>query len=144
MQLWRDVAGKEVIELFGKRDPVCGVKVKKNTASRSEALSETRFLEVMVMKRALVLFAASLGLSSPALADDFGYGHMMSDGGGLLMWFLILLVVAAIIFFVIQSTKSRDRDRSSGETALDILKKRYARGEIGKEEFDEKKAHLQQ
>jgi putative membrane protein len=96
------------------------------------------------MRKALLLIVASVGLAVPALADGFGYGHMMNDGGGVLMWFLILLVVAAIIYFVIQSTKSRDRDRSSGETALDILKKRYARGEIGKEEFDEKKAHLQQ
>jgi putative membrane protein len=40
------------------------------------------------------------------------------------------------------------RDSSRGaagppaETALDVLKKRYARGEIGKQEFEEKKRDL--
>jgi len=96
------------------------------------------------MRRALLLFAVSAGFALPAFADSFGYGHMMGNGGGVLMWFLILIAVAAIVYFLVQSTKSRDRERSSGETALDILKKRYARGEISKEEFDEKKVHLQQ
>lgn len=100
--------------------------------------------EVIAVRRALLVFIVSIGLVLPALADDFGYGHMMNNGGGVFMWLIILLAVAAVIYVVLQSMKSRDRDRSSGETALDILRKRYARGEISKEEFDEKKGHLQQ
>jgi putative membrane protein len=70
------------------------------------------------------------------------YGSSMHGsgmfGGGLvmiLMWLVPIVLVVALIVFL---TK-RPGFGSGKKTALDILKERYARGEIGKDEFDQSK-----
>jgi putative membrane protein len=83
-----------------------------------------------------------------------GYGPGMMGwgyGGG---WFssiigIIFLVAVVIgVFFLIRwmitaSSKQGGRESGAGESALEILRKRYARGEINKEEFEEKKKDLE-
>jgi len=73
-----------------------------------------------------------------------GYGsHMMNFGyGGGFMWVLLLVVLGVLIYFLLQASKPKSPDRSVRETSLDILKKRYAKGEITKEEFDRIKADI--
>ena len=46
------------------------------------------------------------------------------------------------IYFLLQASKSKGFGDSIIETPLDILKKRYAKGEIDKEEFECKKKDL--
>jgi putative membrane protein len=73
-----------------------------------------------------------------------GPWHMMAYGyGGLFMWILFLVVLAIVVYFVMQSTRSRSLGGASQETPMDILKKRYARGEITKEEFEGMKKDLE-
>ena len=47
------------------------------------------------------------------------------------------------IYFLLQVSKSKDSDVSNIETPLDMLKQRYASGEIDTEEFDRKKKDLE-
>jgi putative membrane protein len=54
----------------------------------------------------------------------------------ILWWIIIIIAVAALIKFVYQ------KESSGQKSALDILKERYARGEISKEEFQEKKRDI--
>lgn len=54
-----------------------------------------------------------------------------------LFWILIILGLVYLVKLIAGGEK-----RTTGETALDILKKRYAKGEISKEEFEEKKKDL--
>ncbi len=63
------------------------------------------------------------------------------------MWILFLIVIVVVVYFILQSTKPRSYDSSfrktPRETSIDILKRRYARGEITKEEFEQMKKDLQ-
>ncbi|MFH1314279.1 MAG: SHOCT domain-containing protein [Candidatus Eisenbacteria bacterium] len=100
------------------------------------------------MKVVIILIVMLLTVSVAALGDAGNSGHMgygdrmMSYGGGLLMWLIILIVAAIVVYAAFQLTRSRGQAGTTGETPLDILKKRYARGEITLEEFEEKKRHL--
>jgi len=76
-----------------------------------------------------------------------GFGNMMGDWGGfgilgwlsmLLLWLLLILGVVALIRYLGRSGKRSDE----GKSPLDILRERYARGEIGKKEFEEMKKDL--
>ncbi len=74
---------------------------------------------------------------------------MMNDmgwfGGGfgwlfmLLFWGLVILGLAALVRWLAQSSSGRTREK----TALDVLKERYARGEIDCEEFERKRTDLE-
>ncbi len=68
-------------------------------------------------------------------------GWGIGFGGGIFMilfWILIIVGIVYIVKIIAGGTKSEEKR----ESALDILKKRYARGEISKEEFEEKKKDL--
>ena len=70
---------------------------------------------------------------------DYGWG--MGFGGGLFMilfWILVIIGVVLIIKLVMRRTK----EGGGPETALDVLNKRYAKGEISKDEFEEKKKDI--
>lgn len=68
---------------------------------------------------------------------------MMFPGGGMFMGMipLIVLVVVAVWWFT-RGKGSRDRGRLPEDSPIEILKRRYAAGEITKEQFDSMKKDL--
>ena len=59
------------------------------------------------------------------------------------MWLIVLALVGVGIYLLLQVTKQKGSDDSTIVTALDNLKKRYAKGEIEKEKFDRRKKNLE-
>ena len=71
--------------------------------------------------------------------------HSWGMGVGMFFMFVpwVLTIVGLVLFF--KWVLNQMAPRQGGppvESALDILKKRYARGEINKEEYEEKKKDL--
>jgi len=68
-----------------------------------------------------------------------GMFYTCSRGWSLLFWILVILGIVVLVKWLIEKDK---KESQGGENALEILKKRYARGEIDKVEFEQKKKDL--
>ncbi len=69
----------------------------------------------------------------------WGWGGMML--GMVLFWALVVAGIVTLVRCAIGRGSARGHER--GNKALDILKERYARGEIEREEFEQKKRDLE-
>ncbi|MBU6471205.1 MAG: SHOCT domain-containing protein [Alphaproteobacteria bacterium] len=69
---------------------------------------------------------------------DFGWWWMLPFGH---FWLLVLLVVLVAVLFSRSTRRYPLPPRRSA--ALDLLEQRYARGEIGRDEYLEKKRDLE-
>lgn len=76
------------------------------------------------------------------MMNAYGWGW----GWGMLVmaifWILIIATVVLVLRWLLDQFKPGGTIPQREESALDILKKRYARGEIDKAEFEEKKKDL--
>ena len=72
--------------------------------------------------------------------------HMMDwnamRGGGIVMWILFIVVIGVVIYLLVGQAKQQ-RPRHDRTDPLDILKTRYARGEISKEEYEQMKQDIE-
>lgn len=81
-----------------------------------------------------------------------GFGGMMGAGlafgsGGLLMMLFGVLVIGGIVLLIVRAVGQGSRAAPGGaqpqEAPLEILKQRYTRGEITKEQFDQMRRDLE-
>jgi len=80
-----------------------------------------------------------------AQMHSYDWGPGMSGWGFHSGWLWQPIIMGIIVVLIILGVVSLVRWKGASvkeETPLDILKKRYARGEIGKDEFEEKKMDL--
>ena len=77
-------------------------------------------------------------MMGPGYHGFWGMGWM-----ALLFWALIAIGLVLLIRWVVQMTNDRKSSTNSGQRAIEILKERYAKGEIDKTEFDRMKKDLE-
>lgn len=104
----------------------------------------------------LVLFLFGLYPIAVAFAHEGKYGGWsmgpgMMDGWGMgwfggvfmiIFWILILVGLIMVIRWLFQSSSKKGYNSQPGSRAIDILKERYARGEIDKTQFETMKRDL--
>jgi len=66
-------------------------------------------------------------------------GHWLFRG---YMWLFWIAVCVGLFVYIRWITRAKPGGMKPEEDALEVLKKRYAKGEIGKEEFEQKKKEL--
>lgn len=102
----------------------------------------------------MLLFGA-LASSVSRAQQNSGYyhGHMWDGGwhgwlfGPLMMILLVALVVIGVVIvarWLGHDAGSRPAGGAAGKSPLDILEERFARGEIDKEEFEERRRVLKE
>lgn len=70
---------------------------------------------------------------------NFGYGFGSFGWISMILWWVLIIAgIVALLKWVI----NQSRGGISGKSALDILKERYAKGDIDRKEFEEKKKDL--
>ena len=60
----------------------------------------------------------------------------------IVFWIAIIVGIVFLIRWLILSTRNGTKGPNREDSAIEILRKRYAQGEIDKEEFEEKKKDL--
>jgi len=95
--------------------------------------------------RVLVILSVFTGVSIAGWGEAQAFypnGHMM--GGGYMGWSMIFfwIILLVIFVFVVRWVIKMGQSNNAPQTALDILKKRLANGEIDIEEFKEKSKFL--
>jgi putative membrane protein len=97
-----------------------------------------------------LLYAAIPVMAHADQSQDFHYGPHMWSGGwhgwfiGPIMMILFIAVAAIVVVLVVRWLGGPGHASHSppGRTPLDILKERFARGEIDKAEFEERRQML--
>jgi putative membrane protein len=75
-----------------------------------------------------------------------GFYHGYLHGWGMTLgWFIGLVFLVLLIWLVVRlASRTNNFTPTGSKSALDILKERYARGEISLEEYREKKKVIQE
>ena len=76
----------------------------------------------------------------------YGFGGGSFGGGylgmfiGIIFW---ILIIAGVVWLVIKLTKNNQNNQDHKHDPLEILKARYAKGEIDKKEFEDMNKELE-
>jgi len=99
-----------------------------------------------IMKILTAIFSLfySAGLAEAAETTGYNSWHwgrymMYGHPGGMFMMFFMFLAVALVLYLVFKKQAEPRHQDQFRETPIEILKRRFAKGEITKEQFEEMK-----
>jgi putative membrane protein len=101
-----------------------------------------------MLSRRLLAVSAMAASAGPAMAQPYGPGMYGWGGGhwplGMVIWPLILIGLVVLLVWAVRSvsTPRVPPPAARRSPGLDVLEERYARGEIGRDEYLQKKADL--
>lgn len=72
------------------------------------------------------------------MTGGFGFGGVFM----ILFWMLIIVGIVALVKWMSASSGTGGQNGGDGKKSMDILKERYARGEIDEQEFQKRKQDL--
>src|SRR4030067_2545018 len=116
----------------------------------------TTIIAIIAVAIALAVIIMAVFAYSPSRNPYYGYGGMMGGFGGFGMLFMIPigLIVLVIIGYVIwrgfgwgggccgSGHNGHYNSYGDRENAMEILRQRYAKGEISKEQYDQMKKEI--
>ena len=135
----RGEEGEEQIHLvMGKRLSGCDTSAAPSTGSSGWM----PMMQMMWggMPAGQAEWSSPFGSNSTNNMMNFGYGFGFFGWVFMILWWV--LIIAGIVALIKWLTSQSRGSRGAGKSPLDILKKRYAKGEINKKEFEEKKKVL--
>jgi len=131
-------------------------KIRKNTGSTlfqsksHSVIIRTKYggtfmnIKRLIFYGPIMLTLALAGCTGSMMGGQMGgYGHAMGYGGWY-MWLIWILIAVIIIYFVVNLGKKTGNGKGTGnESPIEILKRRYAKGEITKEEYERMKREIE-
>ena len=95
--------------------------------------------KVFLMISTLILVLPAALSAAPGYCNwafSPGWNHRMFFGGGMFMWIFNIVILGVVVYLAVRFFRNASITGINNETALDILKKRLAKGEITKEAFE--------
>lgn len=73
-----------------------------------------------------------------------GFDHMGGLGWGMVIfgWVFMVAIVGLVVWLIVSTTRGSNRSVSA-RSAIDVLDERYARGEIDREEYMQRRTDLE-
>jgi putative membrane protein len=100
---------------------------------------------VLIAAAIWLLYSHSAGMWMGSGLWGMGYHHMMGGGMGIVMiifWVVFIGALVLLVSGVINGFRGSQANHDDLRKPLEILKQRYARGEIDKAEYEDKRRSL--
>src|SRR3989338_8357547 len=132
IQMMGEKGEEQMHVVMGKRLSGCDT----SAAFPSQGIGFMSMMQMMMGR-----WSSPFGNNSTNNMMNFGFGSFGGFGWifMILWWVLIIAGIVALIKWLTNQSRTSHRD---GKSALEILKERYAKGEIDKKEFEDKKKDL--